>query len=275
MFRFSLADGNIHEFSEKDGFPAPAITALKLAGGRLLVGFNGALGYLDTGSEKFTGLMAGLSLHKNWSEANLEPPSGYIDSLITQDGNNFWVASQNLFQHFDFGANKWEAATSLPIFRESGFLLNQGISVNANYVLTPDMQHCFAARRRTETNWWTVNLRANSQGDESSAVALDQARPDWVRIGDDNGAINLVDLATLKITASGQIPLKPIQSLQRAMDLPGPQTQVLFIGWNKATTFCAAWINLHSSIQLARQRPPPQGRTKTPSWPPDRNIPCP
>jgi len=238
LFRVSLADGNMREFTEKDGFPAPAITALRLAGGRLLVGFSGALGYLDTGSGKFTGLMGALSLHNDWQQDNLEPPSTRIHAMITLDGNNFWVASDQHFQHFDFGANKWEAATPLVIFQRAGFLADPQIAVNSKYVLIKDLLHCFAARRQTETNWWTVSLRANSDGDESSALALDPAMPDRVWIGDDNGAINLVDLATLKITASGQVPRNPTGLTTVQWIFPTADTVLFLVGQGNGVLRC-------------------------------------
>src|ERR1700733_2956007 len=77
LLRVSLSDGTVREFTEKDGFPSPAITALRLVGGRLFIGFNGAFGYLDTGSEKFTGLMAGAGLQRDWLLANQAPPDSY------------------------------------------------------------------------------------------------------------------------------------------------------------------------------------------------------
>lgn len=206
LMRIALADGSIREFGGKDGFPAPAVTALQLAGGRLLIGFNGALGCLDTAAGRFTGMMAGVNLERDWAKVNQAPPASYIRAITTYDGNNFWIASQQALQNFDRGANKWEPGMPLDLANETGVLLDQQMSVNLKYVAVCNNRHCFSARQLPGTNWMTVNLRTNSLGVESSAIALDQANPDWLWITDYNEAISLVDLATLKILATGTLP---------------------------------------------------------------------
>jgi hypothetical protein len=214
LLRVSLADGTVREFTEKDGFPSPAITALRLVGGRLFIGFNGAFGYLDTGSEKFTGLMAGAGLQRDWLLANQAPPDSYIHAIATYDGTNCWITSQHAFQHFDFGSNKWNPATSVEEFKDTGILSDGQISVNSKFVVIENFRHCISASELPGTNWLSVNLKTNSLGFECSAVALDPADPDWVWIGDDNGKISLVDLATFQIIATGQIPPSPQAMVQ-------------------------------------------------------------
>ncbi len=117
LIRVSLSDGAVREFKEKDGFPTPIVTDLRLVGGRLFIGFNPGFGYLDTGSGKFTGLLGTFDRYQSWLQANQAPPTSYIHAITTYDGNSFWITSQHAFQHFDFGLNKWTPATSEDVFK--------------------------------------------------------------------------------------------------------------------------------------------------------------
>jgi len=216
LFRISLADGTVREYTEKDGFPTPAITALRLVWGHLFIGFDGAFGYLNTGSGKFTGLMAGISLRQNWLHANQTPPASRVCSITTHDGNNFWVSSAWAFQHFDYGLNKWDPAMPQEAYADTGTggLLDQNVAINSKFLVTENYQHCFSVCALPGTNWMSVNLKTNSTGMESSAIALDQANHDWLWIGDNAGGITLVDLPTLKIIAKGQIPKSPAADIR-------------------------------------------------------------
>jgi hypothetical protein len=205
LIRISLSDGTVREFTEKDGFPTPAITALRLAGGRLFIGFNGALGYLDTSTEKFTGLMAGANLRNDWAQAMQEPPAGTINSITTLDGTNFWISSNHGFQHFDFGSNKWSLATPKGLANEIGGLLENAISINSKYLAVMDFKHCAAACQLPDPQWTRVDLVTNQNDNDTTAIALDPAEPDYLWIGGSQGKVTLFDLAASKIIGEGNV----------------------------------------------------------------------
>ncbi len=228
LTRVSLSDGTVREFTEKDGFPTPAITALRLAGGRLFIGFNGAFGYLDISTGKFTGLMAGANLRKNWAQAMQEPPAGTICSITTLDGTNFWISSQQGFQHFDFGSNKWSMAAPMEITRELNSLSGNSISINSNYLVVRDSMHCAAACRLPGSQWTRVDVVTNRDDDDTTAIALDPAEPDYLWIGGFQGKVTLLDQATSKIIGEGTIP-SPKPGLVQWI-LPTPDKVVCMAG---------------------------------------------
>ena len=205
LIRVSLADGTVREFGEKDGFPTPAITALHLVGGRLFIGFNGAFGYLDTSTAKFTGLMAGANIRKDWARAMQEPPEGTICSIITLDGTNFWISSVQGIQHFDFKSKKWSLATSGDLIQLRGLGENM-IALNSKYVALPKPTRCVAMCRPPETNWTCFNLATDYDENVAFSLTFDPANPDYLWIGGSQGKVTLLDVATSQIIAQGKFP---------------------------------------------------------------------
>jgi hypothetical protein len=210
LVRVPLAGGAPRTFTEKDGFPAPAITALKLANGRLYLGFNGAFGYLDLGSEKFTGMMAGVNLRRDWSKAMQEPPASPVYVISTPDGNNFWVSSQAGLQHFDLGANQWIPAFPKDFNNEIAPLGTRSLSVNSKYVVAADYRHCAAVCHWPDTNWSRVDLGTNpGESYYPDALALDPAEPDHLWITQQR-KFTLLDLTTREIIAEGKFLSDPV-----------------------------------------------------------------
>jgi hypothetical protein len=205
LIRVSLADGTAREFGEKDGFPTPAITALHLAGGRLFIGFTGAFGYLDTSTAKFTGLMAGANIRKDWARAMQEPPEGTICSITTLDGTNFWISSEQGFQHFDFKSKKWSLATSGDLDQLRGLGENT-IALNSRYLALPEPARCVAVCRPPETNWTCFNLSTDFDENVAFSLTFDPANPDYLWIGGSQGKVTLLDVAASQIIAQGKFP---------------------------------------------------------------------
>jgi hypothetical protein len=209
LVRVPLADGALRTFTEKDGFPAPAITALKLANGRLYLGFNGAFGYLDLGSEKFTGMMAGVNLQRDWFKAMQEPPASAVYVISTPDGINFWVSSYAGLQHFDLGAKQWNLALPKDFINEIGGWAMKNVSVNSKYVAAADYMHCAAVCHWPDTNWCRVDVATNQDENRADAVALDPAEPDHLWITQAR-KFSLLDLATREIIAEGKFSGSPM-----------------------------------------------------------------
>jgi hypothetical protein len=207
LIRISLADHKTRVFGEKDGFPSSSISALRLVPGRLFIGFgsqrNGALGWLDLATEKFTGLMAPAGVGKSWADAVKSPPDSPVSSIATLDGNNFWVASEVGLQHLDLGANQWSLATPTDLAGVRG-LGDNALAVNAKYLVAETPQRCVAVCPQPGAQWTCINVSTNFGENLSQALALDPVNPDWLWIGGgEKGMLTLLDLSTSTIIAQG------------------------------------------------------------------------
>ena len=207
LIRISQTGGTPRVFGEQDGFPTPAISALRLSQGRLYIGFgfqgNGAFGWLDVVTGKFTGLMAAASVDKTWSDAVKSRPEVPVDSIATLDGKDFWVVTEIGLQHLDLASKKWSLATPVELSGLRG-MGDNCLAVNAKYLTATKPQRCVAICPLPGTQWTCVNLSTNFGENLATSLALDPANPDWLWVGGgEKGRLTLLNLATSKIIAQG------------------------------------------------------------------------
>ena len=197
LVRISKAGGVPLVFSEKDGFPMPSITALRLMQGRLLIGFgfheSGAFGYLDTVTEKFTGLMSEVSAFKSRQDAVQNPPETSIGAINVVGETNIWVSSGRALQCFDFGSKEWNLA--LP--DAPGDI--QNVSLNSSFMAAMVPFRCVAISKQPGNQWAYVNLSTDYDQNLASSLALDKTEPNLLWIGHNHGKVTILDMATSKI----------------------------------------------------------------------------
>jgi hypothetical protein len=167
LIRVSLTNGTAHEFGEKDGFPTSSITSLRLMQGRLLIGFGGDSGYLDTATEKFTGSISEVAAY----ESSPEPASNASET------------STGSFTNADNGTNP----------------------LNSKYLAKLVPMRCVAICKLPGRQWTCVNISTNFNENSADSVAVDPANPDFLWIGGSQGKVTLLDMAASKIIAQGNL----------------------------------------------------------------------
>jgi hypothetical protein len=232
LLRVSLPGGAVRVFTEKDGLPAPSVTALRKVANRLFMGLagngGGAFGYLDIGSEKFTGLMSGADVKRDWNKQIRQAPSLPIHAIATVDGTNFWVSSNLGVQQFDLKANAWDLAMPKDFIHEIGLLGENSLSVNPHFVAAVDYKHCAALRHLPDQEWTRLDVATNQDLYYTVAIALEpNADQLWVG-GDSLGNVQLIDLAKSEIIAEGNLSSPGMGQVLRI--LPGPDKVVVIAG---------------------------------------------
>ena len=197
-------------FGEKDGFPMPNISALRLIGDRLFIGFGagqrGAFGYLDSATGKFTGLM-GPAPRQTWNDIVKNPPSAAISSITTADGTNFWVCSTLAMQYLDLNTREWSLAVPRK-FEVVNSLDDNLITINSSYLAMIPMgtSDCLAIRRFPSQAWTGVNLGTNSDDNYVEAIAADHDHPSFLWLGGSHGRVKVLDTATSQIVGECKLP---------------------------------------------------------------------
>lgn len=208
LVRVALVGGQFREFGEKDGLPMTGISALRLAAGKLFIGFgagrNGAFGWLDLPAEKFTGLMAAASVRKSWPEAVQSPPEVPVSSITTLDGNDFWVSTQIGLQRLDLAAKKWSLGTPVELAGIRGIGEN-GLAANSKYIAALLPGRCVAIFNRAGQRWSCINLSADLMQNSATAVAFDPSGTDLLWVGSERGCLSLINLSIAKVVAAGQV----------------------------------------------------------------------
>lgn len=197
LVRIPKSGGAPRVFGERDGFPMPTITALRLMQDRLLIGFgfheSGAFGYLDTSTKKFTGLMSEVSAFKSWKDAVQNPPETSIAAINLVDETNIWVSSGRALQHFDFGSQKWNLA--LPDAPEN----IQNVSLNSSFMTAMVPMRCVAICKQPGNQWTYLNLTTNFDQNLAWSLAMDKSAPQLLWIGGNHGKVTILDMAASKI----------------------------------------------------------------------------
>jgi len=188
LVRIPKNGGTPRTFGEKDGFPTPSISALRLMQGRLLIGVGDSFGYLDTKTETFTGLMSEVSTFKSWKEAAQNPPESSVTAINIVDGTNIWVASDRALQRLDFGSQKWSLA--LPGAPDS----IQKVAVNSNFMAAMVPMRCVAIYKRSGNLWTSVNVSTNFDKNLADSLAIDQMNPGWLWVGGNHGKVTIIDM---------------------------------------------------------------------------------
>jgi hypothetical protein len=209
LVRIPQSGGTAREFGEKDGFPMPSLTALLLIQGRLLIGFgfqrSGAFGYLDTATEKFTGVMAEASIHKSRQEAVQNPPETSISSITTKEGTNILVASGIGLQRFDLASRKWTLAVPEDLADIRG-VSDNSMPTNSRFLAAQVPTRCVAICKLPGTQWTCVNISTDLTEDSAMSISTDQSNPNWLWIGGFHGKVTLLDMATSKIIGECNLP---------------------------------------------------------------------
>jgi len=112
-------------YTSADGLPLENITCLQYVANRLWIGFGkgdkGALGYLDTQSQVFVGLMPRLdpSVERvpHYGTLSLDPsdaaPKHRVSGLVQTDPLNLWVAVRGKgLQRYSLSNYRWDTATA-------------------------------------------------------------------------------------------------------------------------------------------------------------------
>ena len=202
LIRIPKSGGVPRVFGETNGFPMPSIRSLRLVPGRLLIGFgfreSGAFGYLDTKTEKFTGLMSEVNLFKPGQETVNNPPERSILAIQTADNTNIWVASDIAIYHLDLASQQWTMALPLTASLSGWRLGPQSLSVNPCFVAALMPSRCVAICKLPENKWTTVNVSKDFDENEAFSVCADRYDNQLLWIGG-NRKIVLFNVATMKI----------------------------------------------------------------------------
>jgi hypothetical protein len=203
LIRVSQKGGTPRVFTEKDGFPMPSISALKLAPGRLLIGFGaqsggrGGFGFLDTVTEHFTSMMSKTVSRDPAHNPPQSPPELKVKAIATADGTNIWVGSGAGLQHLDLPSRIWSEGIPVEVAntKSDGSFF---ISVSSGFMA----MHVFpmgrvAIRRLPDGPWTCVDLSTNYF--EITGLTIDSANPEllWV-VGNDH-SVTILDMAAMKI----------------------------------------------------------------------------
>jgi len=201
LIRIPKSGGTPRVFGEKNGFPMPAIRSLRLVPGRLLIGFgfreSGAFGYLDTQTEKFTGLMSDTSLFKSQTEILNSAPDRSILAIETADDTNIWIASYMGIWRLDLPSQKWN-------WENSG-VFAQSLSANANFVAALVPMRCVAICKPPANQWTTVNVSKDINENEAFSICADRFDSQLLWIGCDKKIV-LFNVATMKMVGVCNLP---------------------------------------------------------------------
>jgi len=188
-------------FTEKDGLPMASISSLRLTPQFLLIGFghgrNGAFGYLDLATLKFTGMMSPTTAVKSWDESLKPPPSSPVMQIRKEgDGNTFWVGTDRALYRLKFDSKDW--STLLPAPGRPHYEGRHGVrtlSVMGDHaaLVHPDGGVTFC--KLSENRWSHLNLSDDFDQNLLRTVALDEFEPNHLWVGG-QGKITLIDLNT-------------------------------------------------------------------------------
>ena len=190
-------------FDEKDGFPMSYIRSLRLVAGKLLIGFghgnDGALGYLDTTTLKFTGMMSSAITFKTQEESLKSPPHTPVEQIREEDDNNFWVASDLALYHLKLDSQQWRAfLPSQAIENYQGMDGLYTLAVYGGFVVSTMSCGGVAVGKLSDGTWTHLNLSTNLNENTAATIAMDFDEPSHLWIGN-RGKITILDLNTDKI----------------------------------------------------------------------------
>jgi TolB-like protein len=197
-------------FGEKDGFPMSSIRSLAMTRGKLFIGFgrgrDGAFGYLDLATSKFTGLMAPvIGAGKEDDTFPPPPPRNAVYQIRASKGtNDWWIGCDLALYHFKPDSQEW--ALELPK-REQRELTQmaglQTLTAAGDYVaniLYPGI----GIHKISESRWTHLNLATNFVENIATAVAIDGTDPNYLWVGSP-GKISIIDLRTQQMVGQYKI----------------------------------------------------------------------
>ncbi|MGO8839299.1 MAG: hypothetical protein ACLQAH_09595 [Limisphaerales bacterium] len=209
LIRIPKSGGTPRVFGETNGFPMPSIRSLRLVPGRLLIGFrfreSGAFGYLDTKTEKFTGLMSEVNLFKSWKETENNPPERSILAIQAADNTNIWVASDMAIYHLDLASQQWTMALPLMASLSGWSLGAQSLSINSNFVAALMPSRCVAICKLPENKWTTVNVSKDFAENLAYSLCADPSDSQLLWIGGER-KITLLNMTTMKMVGVCNLP---------------------------------------------------------------------
>jgi hypothetical protein len=247
-------------FGEKDGFPIPSISALRLKDGRLFIGFGsgprGAFGYLDLTTGKFTGLM-GTAAPQSWQEATKNPPAAAIASITTVDGTNFWVCSSLAMQHLDLNTKQWSLGVPKEFNTVRG-ISESTVTINSTYLAMCALgsRDCLAICRFPSQTWTAVNVPDDNV---AFAAAADQDNPSLLWIGSMRGRVRLLDTAKSKVVGECKLPSRGM--VQWILDSPD---HVIFIAMSEISQIFDLYCLKKSDLARAGLTPALPSRDEQP-----------
>ena len=190
-------------FNEKDGFPMSSIKSLRLEPGRLLIGFgykeNGAFGYLDLATEKFTGMMSKVVEFKSWEDRLQPPPSSSVLQIKTETDNNFvWIASDLALYRLKLDSQQWNLALPMQQPLSQWGLGLRTLSTYGDFIATIIPSRCVAISKLSGNQWTYVNISTNLNENSAYTLAIDSYEKSHLWIGSP-GKITILDMNTSKI----------------------------------------------------------------------------
>jgi TolB-like protein len=224
-------------FNEKDGFPMSSIKSLLLMQGRLLIGFgnggNGAFGYLDIQTERFTGLMSEVTAFKSSEELLRPPPHSPVVQIKSEDGNKIWVASDLALYRLQLDSQQWSLALPMPEPLSRWGLGLRTVSVIGGHIAIIMPSHGFSFCKVSENKWSNFNLSTNLDENTAFTLAIDDYEKSHLWIGS-HGKITIFDMDSQKIV--GECKLVMPRTIQLFLCL---QDDIFFIGDGQfSQTYC-------------------------------------
>jgi ligand-binding sensor domain-containing protein len=203
LIRIPQSGGTPQIFDERDGFPMSSITSLKLLHGRLLIGFgyhgSGAFGYLDTATEKFTGMMSKVVEFKSWEERLKPPPSSPVLQIKAEgDNNTFWILSEMALYRLKLDSQQWSLSLpshDMPIQAGAGL---KTLSVFGDFAATAIASGGIAFYKLSENQWTHLNLSTNTDENSAYSLDVDASEKGLLWIGN-HGKITVLDMNTSTI----------------------------------------------------------------------------
>ncbi|HEY3762724.1 MAG TPA: CsgG/HfaB family protein [Verrucomicrobiae bacterium] len=209
LVRIPKSGASPRTFDEKDGFPTPAIKSLRLVGDQLLIGFgfreSGAFGWLDTRTEKFTGLMSGVSLFESQKEFSQKAPIGSIFSIKTTDNTNIWAAADYAIYHLDLPGQKWKLSLPFQSYISSWNLNEDVLSLNSSFAVALMPSRCAAICKSPGENWTPINISTDLNSNIAYSLCADPYNSDLLWIGTFR-KVTLFNMATMKIVGASDLP---------------------------------------------------------------------
>jgi TolB-like protein len=192
-------------FGEKDGFPMASVRSLALARGKLFIGFgrghNGAFGYLDITTSKFTGLMSPNTGAESDDEAFPPPPPRNAVCQIRSgdEANTWWIGCDSALYRLDWDSQKWTLELPRPGQREVPQVAGlRTLTADRDYVVNILSPGGIGICKISEDRWSHLNLSTNFLENRIGTVAIDDSNPKYVWLGG-IGKISIIDMSAQKI----------------------------------------------------------------------------
>jgi len=211
LIKIPQSGGTPTIFGEKDGFPMSSIRSLARVPGRLFIGFgrgkDGALGYLDTTTLKFTGMMSPVTTFKTGEEALQPPPRHSVWQIKSPDETNtYWIASDPALYRLKFDSQQW--SLQLPTHDQPDYPRVGGfrtLSTSSNFVATIISTGGVGICKLPEDQWTHLNLSTNQAENHVTTLAMDSDKPNYLWLGS-RGKITILDMNTQEIVCQCRIP---------------------------------------------------------------------